>query len=268
MMLAGRFVIRPARRARTWRAPRLPRPVLRGLLTSGARKPPVRAPRDTSPTPPDGTPPAPPAAPAAPPVQDALGTIDRAIAMEAMRFYPAILSWARRCGVPDGDTHDVAIEAVLRAVRSWTTWKPRDEQHPAAARRAWLFVITYRLAAAWRKSAARVEPHDPAALDATTDVVELSPEEAALAREAQSERAAEVKLDALRPQTSPENWRAFVAHEVEGVPVSTIAVLEGAPVSTIYNRLRFARRDLRAAILRLRARVAFTTTAKGRRGKR
>ncbi len=34
------------------------------------------------------------------------------------------------------------------------------------------------------------------------------------------------------------------------------------------DRLRLARRDLRTAIQRLRARVAFTTTAKARRGKR
>jgi DNA-directed RNA polymerase specialized sigma24 family protein len=59
-----------------------------------------------------------------------------------------------------------------------------------------------------------------------------------------------------------------VAHEVEGVPVAVIADLEGVPVTTIYTRLRLARRDLRAAILRLRAKVAFERTPAIRRGKR
>src|SRR6185503_13317564 len=152
----------------------------------------------------------PPAAPPAPPAPPAL---DHDTAMEAMRFYPSILGWVRRCGVPPHDAPDVAIDVVLRALRRWDTFAPPAEEHAAAARRAWLFVIAYRAAAAWCKSAARVEARDPAEIEALSERGELqpSPEETTLDQEARSERAAEGELGALRPQTTPEAWRAFVA---------------------------------------------------------
>jgi DNA-directed RNA polymerase specialized sigma24 family protein len=265
-----------SRRARTWRTPRLPRAARRSVLfmSDQRRKPPSRASRSAPPVPPEGAPPAPPVppegAPPAPP-PGALPSIDRDTALDAMRFYPAILGWMRRCGVPPREAPDVAIDVVIRALKRWAAFVAPDEQHAAAARRMWLFVIAYREAAAWCKSdAARLEPHDPREMAALAEKGEqhASPEETMIDQEEQSERAAEVELGALCPETSSENWRAFVAHEVEGVPVAVIADLEGVPIATIYTRLRFARRDLRAAILRLRARVAFEKTTAIRRGKR
>lgn len=259
----------PARRARTWRPSRLPwgarRPAL--LASSGRHKPPTEPPtterQGAPPVPPDGAPPA-PLAPAAP----APLVIDRETAMAAMKFYPAILGWARRFGVPAGDAPDVAIEVVLRAVRRWDAFVLGPDEHPTAARRIWLFVIAYRAAATWRKRAARVEPHDPADMEALAAQGDQypSPEEATLDQE--GKRVAKQELDAVRPETDSENWRAFVSHEVEGVPVAVIASLEGVAVSTVYTRLRLARRHLQAAIQRLRARVAFTQTTAKRRGKR
>ena len=63
----------------------------------------------------------------------------------------------------------------------------------------------------------------------------------------------ETLLDFLEASTDPAFWRVFHAYAVLGVPIAVIAGWEQAPIGTIYNRLRLARRDLRAAIGRRRA---------------
>ena len=63
----------------------------------------------------------------------------------------------------------------------------------------------------------------------------------------------EAQLPGLCTATAPAFWRVFYAYSVLGFPVAIIAAHEGAPIPTVYNRLRLARRDLRAAILRRRA---------------
>ena len=63
----------------------------------------------------------------------------------------------------------------------------------------------------------------------------------------------EAALVALSEATPPARWRAFYAYAVEELPVERIAASEHAPRATIYTRIRLAREDLRAALVRLRA---------------
>ena len=68
-----------------------------------------------------------------------------------------------------------------------------------------------------------------------------SPEVRVSARETRS---------SLQRTTSPDRWRAWIAHEVDGVSVAEIARQEGRPRATIYNLLRLARQDFAAAMAR------------------
>ena len=54
----------------------------------------------------------------------------------------------------------------------------------------------------------------------------------------------------IQRTTSADRWRAWIAHEVDGVSVAEIARQEGRPRATIYNLLRLARQDFAAAMAR------------------
>jgi len=64
---------------------------------------------------------------------------------------------------------------------------------------------------------------------------------------------AELDFNILSAATKPPFWRAFYGHVVLNVPVVDIAAAERVPMPTIYNRIRLARLDLRAAIRHVRA---------------
>jgi RNA polymerase sigma-70 factor (ECF subfamily) len=157
-----------------------------------------------------------------------------------MRYVPDLIRWARRCGVPAGDAPDVAQIAAVRAWRGWeTSNKPPERRAP------WLFVIVARVASLHRRRTAKrpLDFRDPGEM-------EHAPDEAPLADEGRDERAGLASLEQLRAGTTPERWRLFFGHEVEGVAVAALAKREGLRLSTAYNRLRLARRDLAATIAR------------------
>jgi RNA polymerase sigma-70 factor (ECF subfamily) len=170
-----------------------------------------------------------------------------------MRLYGVVLQVLIRCGVPEGDAPDVAQAVILFAAPRWTRLPIPPDELAGRRRRAYLLKIAFGFAAEYHSAELRREEH--ALRAALADVPEAvpTPEELVLHKEADAERAADVALDDLRAATKPEFWSAFYAHEVEGLPVTTIARLEGVPEATVYNRLRCARRDLRASITRKRA---------------
>ena len=234
------------RRGRTWR------PGLRSLaprrrsLVAAAKRP-KDAPRVTAP---QGAPPA--ASPAR------LPAADRAIVVALMRYVPDLIRWARRCGVSAGDAPDVAQEVALQAWRKWET-SERAPEHRAP----WLFAFVARAASRFhrRSRKAPLEIRDPGEMEHT-------PDETPLPDEPGDERARLASLEDLRAGTTPERWRVFFAHEVEGVAVAAVAKREGIPLGTAYNRLRLARRDMRADIGRRQAqRTGEEQRAAFRRGK-
>ena len=167
-----------------------------------------------------------------------------------------------RIGVPARDAPDVVQKLLIALLPDWgerVDWPPaRAANYVAAAARivARRYLWTdarRRECLAWgdtlkdlQEQAARHEPESPTA------------EDPLLAREADvellhdMELLGEAQLPGLSTATAPAFWRAFHAYYVLGVPVAIIAAHEGTPVPTVYNRLRLARRDLRAAILRRR----------------
>jgi len=253
----------PSMRGGTWR-PRL-RPIggrRHAVLAAGGRPKVSKAPPRGAP-PPAGSPPAgspPEGSDDAPPAPSA--QVDRASALAIMRIYPAVLGWMGRFGVPARDAPDLAQDVVLAALPSWAQIHPAPGVLEATARRRWLFGVAWNVASRYRHAAARrEEPTDPHGMpDCTT---EETPETALAAREI----APEMALETLRASTTPARWAVFYAHDVEGLTVAVIATIAGEPVGTIDTRLRRARRDLREAIKRDRARRAHSERCAIRRAR-
>jgi len=203
---------------------------------------------------PAAVPPAPPQAPPGPPrcprsVLDVPASV--ALALEAYR--PLALSVVLRSGVPTRNAPDVVQNLFLSLLPTWaerTSWPAkRCADYVAACAR----IVARR----YRGRAARRPESLHACLqvfqEQAADEEPLTAEDLLVAHEREAERARETELGFLRDSTAPAFWRVFHDHIVSGVPISAIAQSEGAPVPTMYNRLRLARRDMRAAITRLRA---------------
>jgi RNA polymerase sigma-70 factor, ECF subfamily len=154
---------------------------------------------------------------------------------------------ARRMGVRSSDADDVAQEAVKLALEAWGTWPTARDMPYATLLRRWLTGFLFRSAARDRY---RTEHEHAGRLDVAGVMrVKLS------VSSFEGSTTARWTLQSLQTETSPENWRAWVARYVDGLPVSQIAHNEGTPKATIYNRIRLARRDFRSARRREEARA-------------
>ncbi len=238
----------PARQPCCARPPRRGRPArLRPRPTSPSRpRPPPRPHRRPPP-------------PSSPPRLDIPDSAARAL--EACR--PLAQAVVLRIGVPARDAPDVVQKLLIALLPTWVeraSWPPgRQADYVAAAAR--IVARRYLWTAARR-------PETLAGGDTLRDLQEKaachqpanpSAEELLLAHEAELELLGdtlllgEAELPGLCTVTAPAFWRVFYAYSVLGLPVAIIAEQEGAPIPTVYNRLRLARRDLRDAILRRRA---------------
>lgn len=227
------------------------------LIVAASSEPPSEPPSATPPAPPPPVPPAPPPPSEAPKARSgraALRDLDPAVLLSLMRLYAAVLDVLLRCGIPESDAPDVAQAVILYAAPRWAELPIPPDDLAGKRRRAYLVRIALGFAASYHVAEQKREERALRAALAEVPEAVPSPEELVLHREADAEQAAEVAVDELRTATKPEFWAAFYAHVVEGLPVATIARLEGIPSATVYNRLRLARRDLRAAITRKRAR--------------
>ena len=244
------------------------------LLAAGRRRkppsepPPGEPPSGSPPAPPSGSPP--PDAPDAPPGEDASPQVDRAAALALMPFFGAVLRAVLGCGVPEGDAADVAQAVMLYALPRWSRLPIPADALEGQRRHAYLMRIAIGFASRYHLTAESRARFAARLARAALPELAPSPEDIALDSETITERAADAALSDLRAATSPDMWRAFYAHVVDGLPVWTIARLEGVPRATIYNRLRIARRDLRAAIERKRAKRAHERTRmlRARKGER
>jgi RNA polymerase sigma-70 factor (ECF subfamily) len=141
----------------------------------------------------------------------------------------------RRLGVLGCDIDDVLHEVFLVMLRRWDDF---DRSRPP---RPWLFGIAFRVASGHRRRNQRellsesYEAEDPS----------LGPEEATAA--VQGRRLLLRALSAI-----PLERRAvLILHEVDEVAMKDIAQHLSIPLFTAYSRLRKARRELDAALVRL-----------------
>jgi RNA polymerase sigma-70 factor, ECF subfamily len=144
----------------------------------------------------------------------------------------------RRLGVREADLEDLVHEVFIRVHARLTEY---DSSRPI---RPWLFGFAFRVAADYRRLSRHklevlgfsIEPADP-----------VRPADARM--EASEERAL---VSAALECVELDRRAVLLMHDVDEVPVPAIARELGIPLATAYSRLRLAREDLTAAVIRLR----------------
>jgi RNA polymerase sigma-70 factor (ECF subfamily) len=150
----------------------------------------------------------------------------------------------QRMGVRDADLADVYQEVFLVIHQRLHTFDGTSHLT------TWLFGVCLRVASQYRRRA-WVRREQPTDAPDTREDTAPRPDEALDAR-----RRAD-RLRALLDALDPERRAVFVMFEIDGMTCDEIAAVLGAPLGTVYTRLRAARKDFEQAAARLRARDAW-----------
>lgn len=138
----------------------------------------------------------------------------------------------RRLGVPERDrpdqVHDVFV-VVLRRLDDFDSARPM---------KPWLFGISYRVAAAYRRRG-YTRNEDVKAEEAIARASTTGDVDAALRR-----RDAQIVVQEALRLMDLDQRAIFILHDVDGVPVPDCVADLGAPLPTLYSRLRIAREKL------------------------
>ena len=139
----------------------------------------------------------------------------------------------QRLGVRRSDREDLCHDVFLIAHQKLPDYTERS------AVRRWLFAISVRVAANYRRKAyVRLERSvDAFDQPSTPAVAESTWPDAALARRESFEMA-----HAILERMQPLQRVVFLMFEVEGTPCDAIATELGIPVGTVYSRLHAARK--------------------------
>jgi RNA polymerase sigma-70 factor (ECF subfamily) len=148
----------------------------------------------------------------------------------------------RRLGVPVSALDDAAHDVFLVVHRKLPEFEGRS------ALKTWLFSIALRVAQNTRRACAKSQSEELD--DNLADSTALGPDELTL-------RAESVQLGYRLLNQLDEGKRAvFILAELEQLPAAEIALALDIPMYTVYSRLRAARREFDAALLREQARFA------------
>lgn len=157
--------------------------------------------------------------------------------------YVRVWRLLRRFGVPPAELDDQAQEVFWVAARRFADLQPGRET-------AFLYGVALRVASnTVRRGKNNAHTAPTAEFEDFVDP-QPSPEEQL------GERQARQLLDQVLDRMPLELRTAFVLFELEGMPVSDIAELEGIPVGTASSRLRRARQEFSALSKRLQSALA------------
>jgi len=141
----------------------------------------------------------------------------------------------RRLGAPPGDIEDL-LQEVFLALRS--SWHRCDRTRPL---RPYLFGIAFRVLSAHRRKRDREVPFG------VMDLTDVHADLDGHLLNAQARRMVQTALDNL-----PLQRRAvLIMHELDEIPVATIASTLRVPLFTVYSRLRKARQELAWSMRRM-----------------
>jgi RNA polymerase sigma-70 factor (ECF subfamily) len=161
-------------------------------------------------------------------------------AAELFQAYGAFV-WRvlRRLGVADADVDDVVQEVFVAVHRRLPAFEGRSSP------RTWVYGICVRVASDHRKRARVRRESLPDRLP--EPAIDAHQEDDVALREARA------LLDRLLDGLDEGKRAVFVLYEIEELPMGEVALALGCPLQTAYSRLHAARRDLDAALRRLRA---------------
>lgn len=182
------------------------------------------------------------------------------------RLRPWARTMARRIGARPNDIDDAVQEAFVRASSAAPSFVfPVDVPRELAVRR-WILGILAHVVAE-QNDRARRSPLVTAMrpdLDGHNDVDEGRAEDHGAIVEARQDLGGILRR--FFETTTAERFRVWLAFEVDCVPAPEIARQEGAPVGTIYTRVRLAREDLAAMLTREEAEARFKRSRDATRG--
>lgn len=177
----------------------------------------------------------------APKVSDALlgGNADFAAVYESEFAY--VWRNLRRLGVSDAQLDDATQDVFLVVHRRLGDFESRSKI------RTWIFGIVLRVASTYRRTAQRrrTEPLDEHVAESTLSTEDLT-------ERAEAGRLLRRLLDVL----DDDRRAVFVLAELEQMTAPEVSAALGVNLNTVYSRLRSARRDINAALERLRTRSA------------
>lgn len=154
--------------------------------------------------------------------------------------FPFVWRNLRRLGVAEAYVEDAAQEVWMVVHRRLRDFEGRSSL------RTWLFGIAMRTASDHRRWRRRKDPRDRS--DDVDAVASRAPSPEALTERAQAGRV----LDALLDELPDERRAVFMLAELEQMSAPEIALAVGAPLNTVYSRLRVARAEFEAAAQRYR----------------
>ena len=169
--------------------------------------------------------------------------IDKARAFRAVYDAQASFVWRnlRRLGVEEADVEDKVQEVFVVAHRRWGEFVDLG-----FGPKAWLFQIVLRVASDARRHRRR-HPVDPDGGVAQESQFMEAPQTAEVAR-----KEALTLLDRALEMIEVDRRAVLVLHEIEQMTAPEIARTLEIPMNTVYSRLRVARTELEAAVIRLR----------------
>ncbi len=149
--------------------------------------------------------------------------------------YDRVYRTLRRLGLARADAEELAQEVFM------VLWRRRHEVDAERSLRSWLLAVAYHLATKYR---ARRYRECAVVSEEFRDSAKLPDEKLVAARDRQLARQAIAKL--------PEHHRAvLVLHELEEIPVRTLATWWDVPLFTVYTRIRTARQAFALAVEQL-----------------
>jgi RNA polymerase sigma-70 factor, ECF subfamily len=142
-----------------------------------------------------------------------------------------------RLGVRRADLEDLTHEVFVAVHRAYEQYDPRRPIRP------WLFGIAFRIALDYRRRARYTRERPDDGVLEPVDTAPLADER--LAKE-QARRLVIAALD----DVELDRRAMLVLHDLDGQSMPEIAHALGIPLNTAYSRLRLAREQLKAAVLR------------------
>jgi RNA polymerase sigma-70 factor (ECF subfamily) len=147
----------------------------------------------------------------------------------------------QRLGTAPSEVEDLAQDVFLALRRSWPQYDPKRPLRP------YLFGIAFRIASAHRRKRRREVPFG---------IVEVDDEGPGPDEVLQTKQARALVLAALERIPLPRR-AVLIMRELDDIPVDEIASVLAIPLFTAYSRLRKARRELQAAVRRMRKATDF-----------
>jgi RNA polymerase sigma-70 factor (ECF subfamily) len=162
-------------------------------------------------------------------------TTDDDACLEAyQRELDYLMRTLQRLGVPSKDLEDLCHEVFLVLRSGWRKYDPTRAFKP------YLFGIAFRVASSYRRRHRREVPF------AVIDAPDVAPVPDQLL---EASRARARVLAALQEIPLPRRV-VVVMHDIDEVPMREVCATLGIPLFTAYSRLRKARRELEAALMR------------------